>query len=210
MKTVKGLLGPILSLGAAAALTVFCSAPKAELDVRLRTEALWWAAAVAAVLYLLFVERRTFSSAGIRPVHRQDVAAMLIGTMGTAGLRILIYLALFPVLLLSISLSHVPNTLQMTLWYRALLVVRIAIAGEFLFRAYAIQRMTELGLNKWIAGLISLAVYALANWSGWAPVESIAAAGSGLALTLLYLWRRNLWVNAVAQGAAVGFGLLLH
>lgn len=209
-RQVQILFGLVLSLGIATILTIFGAVPKAALGVRLESEAVWWAAAIVLIAYVRLGEKLPFASIGIRPLRSRDAIAAAVGAFGVASATVIAYLALFPVLILSISLSHVPNTLTMPLWYRALLTIRIAVAGEFLFRAYPIERLTELRLNRWLASAISLAIYIFANWLGWNPVESIATALGGLVLTLLYLWRRSLWVNAIAQGIAVGFGLLLH
>jgi membrane protease YdiL (CAAX protease family) len=121
-------------------------------------------------------------------------------------------MTLFPVLLLSISMSHIPNTMLMPYWYRAAIVARFALAGELLFRAVVIEH-GEMVLprgGKWLAAALSLAAFIAANWFSWNPVESLTAFYAGIMLTLLYLWRRNLWVNAIAGAIGLGAGYLLN
>jgi len=207
---IKAAIGLALSLGAALALTRFGAPPKAALETRLSYEAAWWGAAAVTMLYALIAERKPVASIGLRKPSWRDIA---IG--GGAGLLIVagtifVYMTLFPVLLLSISMSHIPNIVEMPYWYRLVMVLRIALVGELLFRAYAVERMEELGLSGWIAGAISLAAFIAANWSGWNPVESITMVFSGAALTGLYMWRRNLYVNMIARFAALGAGYLLR
>lgn len=63
------------------------------------------------------------------------------------------------------------------------------------YRGYGIERLEELTRSRGLAGTISCVLFALANvpsW-GWAPI--IFAGFAGIVLSLLYLWRRNLWVN---------------
>ena len=207
-RKIQIAIGLLLSLGAASLLT-FHTDVRADLNTRLMTEGLWAIATLVVLAYVALVERLPLSSAGIRPPSWRDV---LIGAGSGVALMIftaVIYLSLFPIVLLTISISHTPNTLQMPLWYRFILVTRLAFTDEFLFRSYAIERLDELGLGKWIAGAISLALYVALHWSSWNPVESIAMAFGGALLTGLYLWRRNVWVNMIARWMAEGAGYLL-
>ena len=208
-RKIQIAIGLLLSLGAASLLAIHTDV-RADLSARLVTEGLWAIATVVVLAYIALVERVPLTSAGFRPLTGRDT--LIAAAMGIAIIvwSVVIYLGLFPVLLLSISISHTPNTLSMPLWYRFIMVTRLAFADEFLFRSYAIERLDELGLGKWIAGAISLAVYIAAHWSSWNPVESIVMAFSGLFLTALYLWRRNVWVNMIARWMAEGAGYLLH
>ncbi len=208
---IRTAAGFALSLGAALALSWFEPAPKATLDQRLWSEACWWVAVAALAAYLLLVERRPPSSAGFRPVHGSDAVAALAGLAALVLGTIAIYLGLFPVLILSISMSHVSNILQMPWWYRAIMVLRIAVAGELLFRAYPIERAGDLGPGgRWIGAGLSLIGFIAVTWSGWNPVESIAGAFTAVVLTALYLWRRNAGVNMIVRAVALGAGYLVH
>lgn len=207
---IKAAIGLALSLGAALALTRFGAPPKAALETRLSYDAAWWGAAAVTMLYALIVERKPVASIGLRKPSWRDIA---IG--GGTGLLIVagtvfVYMTLFPVLLLSISISHIPNTMLMPYWYRAAMVLRFAVAGESLFRAFAIEHAAALlpKGGKWLAAALSLAAFIAANWSSWSPVESIATFFGGIVLTALYLWRRNLAVNVTASFIGLGAGYL--
>jgi membrane protease YdiL (CAAX protease family) len=204
-RRVHILFGLVLSLGAAAVLTVYGPPPKAALGVRLQDEALWWAAAAALLAYVVLGEKLALSSAGLRRMGVRDWNIALGAGIGIAALSVLVYLTLFPVLLLSLSMSHVSNIVGLPWWYRALFVARVAFTQELMFRAYVIER-----LGRWIGAAVSLAVVIAATWSGRDPVESIAAAAGAIALTALYLWRRNAAVNMVAHAVAAGLGYLMH
>lgn len=204
-------VGCLAVLGAAFALTRYGAPPKAVLETRLTYEAAWWGAAAVAVFHALFVERRPPASFGLRaPTWRDLAVAAGAGALILAGI-VFVYMALFPILLLSISISHIPDTMFMPYWYRAAMVVRVAVAGELLFRAFVIEHGETLlpGWGKWLAATLSLAAFVAADWSSWSPVESIATFFAGLVLTLLYLWRRNLAVNAIAAFIGLGAGYLL-
>jgi len=202
-------IGLVLSLGAASALTLFGPAPKAELVTRLAGEVMWWSAVAALLLYIAFVERRPFASAGLRAPNRLDLAiaagAGIVIAAGTA----LVYMTLFPVFLLSLSLSHVANLMHMPYWYLVVMVARQAVAEELLFRGYVIERVDELGHGRRSGAALSFVVYATVHWSSWNPVETVATIFGGAMLTVLYLWRRNIFVNMIARFIVLGVGYLV-
>lgn len=202
---IRITIGLVLSLGVATVLSVYGPPPKAALEIRLVHEALWWAAVAALSAYVAWGEKLAFSSLGLRRMDAREWILALGAGLAVAALFAVVYLSLFPVLLLSLSLSHVDNVMQMPWWYRALFVARVAVTQELMFRAYAIER-----LGRWTGAAISLALAIAATWSGWAPVESLATATGAAALTALYLWRRNLGVNMVAHALAAGLGYLAH
>jgi hypothetical protein len=204
-----GLLGALV---AAYALTRFGAPPKAVLETRLVYEAAWWGAAVAAVFYVRMIERLSPGAFGARmPSWRDIVIAAGAGIVIVAG-TVAIYMTLFPVLLLSISMSHIPNTMLMPYWYRLAMVARMAVTGELLFRALAVEHgvMVLPRGGKWLAAALSLAAFIAANWTSWSPVEAIATFFGGIVLTALYLWRRNLAVNVIASAIGLGSGYLAN
>jgi membrane protease YdiL (CAAX protease family) len=50
---------------------------------------------------------------------------------------------------------------------RFILVITAGIFEETLFRGYAIERLTSILGNKWVAGLISVTLFTLAHFSFW-------------------------------------------
>jgi membrane protease YdiL (CAAX protease family) len=77
--------------------------------------------------------------------------------------------------------------------------VRAAVAEEVLFRGYAMERIEELTGSRAVATILSLAVFTLDHVSSWGWSHELVVAVGGLAFSLLYLWRRNLWVNIIAH-----------
>lgn len=205
------LTGIALSLGAALLLSWFGPGPKAPLEERLWSEAAWWGALAVVLLHVRAVEKQPFASIGLRPMNGRETLMALAGAVALMLVVTVITLGLFPLLLLSISMSHVSNLLHMPWWYRAIMVLRMAVAGELLFRSTPIERAAALGpAGKWIGAGLSLAAFVAATWSGWEPVESVAAVFTGLVATALYLWRRNAGVNMLARAIALGAGYLVH
>ena len=93
--------------------------------------------------------------------------------------------------------------------YAVLLALRAGVVEEVLYRGIAIELLTELTGLRWAAAAVSLLLFVVphAIVFDWAQLVPIAAAG--LVMTLLYLWRRDLWANMLAHSLVDAFGLVL-
>ena len=60
-----------------------------------------------------------------------------------------------------------------------------------------------------LAGVITWAAFTYAHLGGWGWPQLIVAGFGGLLLTVLFLWRRNLWANVLTHWLADGAGFLL-
>jgi membrane protease YdiL (CAAX protease family) len=89
-----------------------------------------------------------------------------------------------------------------------LLAATAGIAEEIIFRSILITELEAGTGMKWLAALISLAVFAAAHAGGWGPTQVIFAAVPGLVLTLFFLWKRDLWVCVIAHFLTDALGLL--
>jgi membrane protease YdiL (CAAX protease family) len=84
-------------------------------------------------------------------------------------------------------------------WWRFISTIRAAVSEEVLFRGYAMERTEALTGSRLIAVFFSCAIFTLAHVSSWGWSHELIVAAGGMAFSLLYLWRRNLWVNIVAH-----------
>jgi membrane protease YdiL (CAAX protease family) len=92
---------------------------------------------------------------------------------------------------------------------RVLLVITAGVFEETMYRGYGIERLSKYFGGKWVAAVITLALFSYAHASAvgaaqLAPIVVVA----GL-VTLLYLWRRDLLLNMVAHATIDAFGLLV-
>jgi membrane protease YdiL (CAAX protease family) len=94
-------------------------------------------------------------------------------------------------------------------WFLALDVVIVAASEEWLYRGYAIERLQALTGRPWLAGAISLVVFALAHLPLWGPGVALSTLVSGGLLTALYLWRRDVLFLILAHVATDLYGLVL-
>lgn len=170
----------------------------------------WWPLLFITLGYIVFVERLPLSSIGLK---RPGWMTLVVAALTAAAL-----FALDPAIDWLIGLLHVNDApgsggghalATMPYWYRALLVVRAAVAEEAIFRGYAIERIEALTGSTTLAVIISAAMFGyahLAFW-GWAPALNVAA--GGLVLALVYVWRRDLGANILAHFIVDAIALLL-
>jgi membrane protease YdiL (CAAX protease family) len=83
---------------------------------------------------------------------------------------------------------------RLPLWLVSLICVRAGVAEELFFRGYAIERLQAMGLSRFWAAAIPLAIFAVGHWTGgWANI--VIALALGAVLAAFYLWRRDLIAN---------------
>lgn len=82
------------------------------------------------------------------------------------------------------------------------------VVEELLFRGYAIARLAAWTGRPWLAGALATLLFALAHVPLWGLAASLALLVSGAVGTLVYLWRRDLALVAIAHVITDGAGLL--
>lgn len=170
----------------------------AGLANRLGFELLVWAWVAGILLYVARVERRPLSSIGFRAVGVKDGIIAILSGMLILALLALILLVVFPALHWSES-SQQASIVSLPYWLNVLIVLRAAVSEEILFRGYPMERLEELTGSRAIAGVVTCAVFTLDHISFWGWHHIFIAGTAGAALTILYLWRRNIWVNMIAH-----------
>jgi membrane protease YdiL (CAAX protease family) len=165
-------------------------------------EVIWWIYIAAVLWYVRRIERRPLSSIGFRAPGAANVALGVLSGVAILGvLAAMIYLVL-PVLHLNdpVAATAGGSALMATpFWWRFVSTVRAAVSEEVLFRGYAMQRIEELTGSRAAATILSLAVFAIDHVVYWGWNHELVVIVGGLAFSLLYLWRRNLWVSIVAH-----------
>src|SRR5271155_1873194 len=156
-------------------------------------EVAWVAFFLVILLYVVVVERRPLSSIGFRRPKLADVglgiAAMILilaGDIAISRIDTLLHLAVK---------SQISMLFATPFGYRVFVVARAALVEETAFRGYGLERIAELTGSKWLAAAVTFALFTLAHYPGGGLALALAAACGGLVLTLLYLWRRNLWTT---------------
>jgi membrane protease YdiL (CAAX protease family) len=170
-------------------------------------EIIWWAVAAVVLLHVHLLEGRRMESIGFRKPGIRDVLIGAAGGIVTLAGLAAIYYVLFPALHFNEE-QQVNQLLATPFWWRFISVVRAAVAEEVLLRGYAIERLEQLtGIS--FAGGVSCAIFALEHAGPWGWPHVIIAGFGGISLTLLYIWRRNLWVSIIAHFIIDGTSVLL-
>lgn len=170
----------------------------AGLRNRVGYELFVWAWVAAILLYVVRVERRPLSSIGFRAMGMADgVIAIVAGIVVLASLA-LVSLVVFPALHWSED-QQMASVLALPYWLNVLIVVRAAVSEEILFRGYPLERLQELTGSRVVAGVVTCAVFTFDHIGFWGWHHIFIAGVAGAALTILYLWRRNIWVNMAAH-----------
>lgn len=156
--------------------------------------AVLWLLALAVVLYVLKVEKRSLTSIGWQPFNwRSALLAIGLGLLLSLLVPVLTLLVgrLFP----STEEGSISQVVSSFPWWVILLSVLTAgITEEILFRAYPLSRLLEASWAKWLAGAFSLAFFVCLHSSGWNLAHMVGVVlPLGLILTGLFLWKRNLW-----------------
>lgn len=163
----------------------------------------FWALALILLAIVRFWERRPLSSIGLVP---PTLKAVLVGVLVMLGLIILAGALGLLIESAGVPMPEQPAELIISLpvWLQLFVAASAGFTEEILFRGYAIERMTELTGSRWIGALLPVFVFGAAHASFWGVAHAIIAGFTGLWLSLLYLWRRNLWTNITAHALLDG------
>ena len=170
-------------------------------------EVLWWTLVVALLAYVRFGERRPLSSVGLRAPRVTELAVGLAAGLATVVVLAVVYLAVFPALGVDES-AAADQLLATPLWWRMVSVARAAVSEELVFRGYAIERTLELTGSRRAAFTVPWLVFTFAHVGPWGWGHLLVAGLGGAGFTLLYAWRRNLWVGIIAHVVVDGIAVL--
>jgi uncharacterized protein len=176
----------------------------------LAREGIFWAYALAILLWLTLAERLPPNSIGFRrPTWRGIVIGILTGIVITA-IMVVQFAVIIPLFHLSTAsiIARKQAIMSTPYWYRVLLVLRAAVTEEILFRGYLIEKVRQLSGSTALAVVVSVAAFTYAHLGGWGAVQLISVSASGLVLALVYVWRRDLPSNMLAHFLADAAGFL--
>lgn len=162
----------------------------------------WLIALILAAIAFIW-QRRRLAYFGFRRFGWRDLLAMvaaLIAAFLLSGIASRFVRA--PAF--DLLLSGVPLSLRIGL------VLTAGICEEFIYRGFAIEELGALAGSRWLAALVSLIFFTLphARLYGFSSALILPAI-MGAALTLLYLWRRNLPVCMLMHAIVDGIFLIL-
>ena len=182
-----GLLGPFvlgfLAFGIRRVIGIESLTIRATLGL-----AISWLVTLALVAYVVRIEHRPLASIGWRGVRWTYIATSplwwLLGTLGTAGL----------VILLRGHLNTEPADILtgLPVWTRVLMVITAAVTEEVAFRGYLMERLHDLTGHIRFAAVLSALVFAAAHMPYWGVLEGLVRLPMGVVLSVRYARSRSL------------------
>lgn len=160
--------------------------------------AVMWALASMVILTVVRGERRPLASIG---VQRTSTRWMLLAVgMGAALMLLVPVLSIAVGSLLPSSNGGVEQTAAQPWPLLLAAVLTAAVTEEVLFRGYAMERVLELTGSRVAAVAIPVAFFTVTHAGSWNLAHVVGVVlPLGIALSLLYLWRRNLLVVMIAH-----------
>ena len=199
------LLGPVVVAGPPALLAGDPESPAAVFVVLCTM----WGLTIVLCALVTGPERASLSSIGLRAFHWRSVGLGLGGALAIA-VSMLLVLAPFGDDVHAGIERGVSVLAAWPLWLKIFAVVTAGVTEEVLYRGYAITRLELLTGNRLAAAGISLAVFTVVHLPFWGAGSAAAVFAGGLALTLLFLWKRDLLLVAVAHTAIDAFSLFVQ
>lgn len=169
-----------------------------------------WLATLAVAAIIIYWERLPLaSSVGLRKPRWMDAAAAILAVVAT----FIALAAVFGVLHARggvVAGGQNAGVFALPFGLRLGLVLTAGICEEFLFRGYAIERLTSLTGNVWAGALAAVVFFTL----GHIPRYGFSGGLLGVAviavfLSLLYVWRRALWPCVAMHWIIDGVPLLV-
>jgi membrane protease YdiL (CAAX protease family) len=166
---------------------------------------LHWLTFAALIAIVLLWERQPLASIGVRPMRWWTIpAGVLAGAVAVVLTGVIVN-----TLGIRSDTRFVAYLQSLPFITRLLLAVTAGVFEETLYRGYAIERLTMLSGNKWLAGVVALIFFTLAHVPAVGVAGLLPVCIVSILVTLLYLWRRDLILNMIAHATVDAIGLLL-
>lgn len=208
-----GWLGLVLALGAPVAVVALAHSGLIDPTLMARRSVSWiglWAVTLTVLAMVVWGERRPLVSIGLG-----GLTAWSLGWGLVAGLLAILA---FPVSALILEMFGVQSLTAirgaaalgaLPLWARLATLATAGICEEVLFRGYAITRLRELTGSRALAVIVPAVVFVGLHAPSWGLAHLLYAAIVAVIMTVLFLWRGDLWSNIFAHLFADAVPLVL-
>jgi membrane protease YdiL (CAAX protease family) len=178
-------------------------------EARAITEGAVWLYAAIVLGIALFWERRTPASIGLGRIRLSSIGLAIAALIAMIGVG-------FGSSYLISNVLHLPNHADAqaaalvggSVIYALCLSVRAGVVEEIFYRGLATEQLSVFTGSRWLSALIAAAVFTLMHALHFDWVQLIPIALVATVLTVLYLWRHDLWANIFAHIAIDGMGLV--
>lgn len=178
------------------------------IGARIGREIVWIALGVGVLVWVRKVERLPFSSIGLVRPTLATVGWGLAATVALLATIMLTFAVIAPAMGLKQNMAATAATVQVPFWLLVMTPIVAGVTEEILYRGYAIERLSFVTGNRWLAGCIAGVMFLVLHLS-WGGVQMMVVAFGMMIFVGLYLWRRDLPCVMLAHVLAdlVGFTL---
>lgn len=199
------IIGLVLSLAGYLIISVILDLPTLRTvlspnNLTLLKLFLIWVLAATVITLVIYGEGRALRTIGLKPITIKE-------TLLAIGLGILLSLSV-PILTVIVS-RIIPSSqegsvtavvMNVPAGIMLLATLTAGITEEILYRGYAIERITEITGNQWLAIFVSVATFVLVHLAAWNWTHIVAVVlPLGIVLSGIYVWKRNLILNMVVH-----------
>ncbi len=183
-----------------------------EMRVRVLNEAPRWLYAGVALLLALRWQRSTPAALGLRRPGAMTWFAGLAGSVLAFALAVAARTALAGLDPPPDDPAAVAAMIHGSLGYAAIMAVGAGVVEEVLYRGVLVAALTRLTRRPIASVLLSGVAFVLAHGLSFNWLQMAMAAMATIALSLLYVWRRDLVANAFAHALIdfISFAQTLH
>jgi membrane protease YdiL (CAAX protease family) len=171
-----------------------------EMQARIVTETAIWLYAALVLGIALLGERRTLASIGLR---RPTFGTLAWGLGGAVAILVLGALASFVTYNVLHQSNHTPEQIEAllrgSLVYALFLALRGGVIEELFYRGLAIEQLSALTGNRWLAAVSATIVFVLVHGLRFDLLQLIPIATASFGFMGLHLWRHNLLVNMIGH-----------
>jgi len=163
-------------------------------------ELMQWAIAGFLIFMVRQIQKQPLSSLGFQAFNFKTVLwalLCLVGIFVAGGLSALLIKLMG--LESNQTLKTISKLASFPIWAKFLIALRAGVVEEIIFRGFAIESLTRILKNRWVAASISLVLFTLIHLQGWGLTHLISVGLVGAVITLFYLWKRNLWITIIAH-----------
>lgn len=201
------IIGLVIALFGPFVITAYKKSAKTEVGSLTSKFSLWFLV-IIIFLILFYGENETLHSIGFKKVTTR---AFFIGFVGGIGSMAIMGLTFF--IFKKTGFNNRENSfekiIKLSLNKRVFIVLTAAFVEEILFRGYAIERLSLLTHNIWIAGIISTTFFTIAHISGWSIRHLIPVFITGLFLSILYIIEKDIIACIIAHSIIDGVAFIL-
>lgn len=153
----------------------------------------FWMLAFSILIFTLKIEKKPLITIGWQRLPWKWILAA-IGIGFLLSLLVPVFTLLVSMIMTSPQAGSIAEVASSTPWWIILIsAITAGVTEEILFRGYPLERLIVGIKNRWASACISLVFFLSIHMVGWNLTHIIGVVlPLGIALTGLYMWRRNL------------------